>query len=91
VLRNPIDLKTDLASYYFSPHFFVLLLVTSITMGLMLKKPEGEAGASWPAIMIGLFVAFGGVLFGSLFLVATPLNTQFLKEVKAKTEIVIRV
>lgn len=29
-----------------------------------LKKPEGEAGAAWPAIMIGLFVAFGGVLFG---------------------------
>jgi SP family sugar:H+ symporter-like MFS transporter len=27
-------------------------------------KPEGEAGASWPAIVIGLFVAFGGVLYG---------------------------
>ncbi|KAH6712694.1 high-affinity glucose transporter [Leptodontidium sp. 2 PMI_412] len=33
-------------------------------MGLMLKKPEGTPGRSWPAIMIGLFVAFGGVLFG---------------------------
>lgn len=33
-------------------------------MGLALKKPEGEAGATWPAIVIGLFVAFGGVLFG---------------------------
>ncbi|KIW09604.1 hypothetical protein, variant [Verruconis gallopava] len=30
----------------------------------MLKKPEGAAGSSWPAIVIGLFVAFGGVLFG---------------------------
>ncbi|KAF2012811.1 glucose transporter-like protein [Aaosphaeria arxii CBS 175.79] len=30
----------------------------------MLKKPENEAGKSWPAIAIGLFVAFGGVLFG---------------------------
>ncbi|KAF1953137.1 high affinity glucose transporter RGT2 [Byssothecium circinans] len=30
----------------------------------MLKKPEGVPGASWPAIVIGLFVAFGGVLFG---------------------------
>jgi hypothetical protein len=30
----------------------------------MLKKPEDAVGASWPAISIGLFVAFGGVLFG---------------------------
>lgn len=27
-------------------------------------KPEHEAGAAWPAILIGAFVAFGGVLFG---------------------------
>ncbi|KAH8586394.1 high-affinity glucose transporter [Bisporella sp. PMI_857] len=33
-------------------------------MGLMLKKPEGTPGKSWPSIIIGLFVAFGGVLFG---------------------------
>jgi hypothetical protein len=33
-------------------------------MGLMLKKPEGVAGSTAPAIMVGLFVAFGGVLFG---------------------------
>jgi len=33
-------------------------------MGLSLKKPEGVPGKSWPAIIIGLFVAFGGVLFG---------------------------
>ncbi|KAF2187061.1 general substrate transporter [Zopfia rhizophila CBS 207.26] len=33
-------------------------------MGIMLKKPEGAAGSSLPAILIGLFVAFGGVLFG---------------------------
>jgi hypothetical protein len=33
-------------------------------MGLMLKKPEGSAGSALPAILIGLFVAFGGVLFG---------------------------
>lgn len=33
-------------------------------MGLMLKKPEGSAGSALPAIMVGLFVAFGGVLFG---------------------------
>lgn len=33
-------------------------------MGIMLKKPEGVAGSAWPAIVIGVFVAFGGVLFG---------------------------
>jgi len=33
-------------------------------MGLSLKKPQGVPGRSWPAIVIGLFVAFGGVLFG---------------------------
>lgn len=33
-------------------------------MGISLKKPEGVPGKSWPAIMIGMFVAFGGVLFG---------------------------
>lgn len=27
-------------------------------------KPPTEAGSSWPAIAIGAFVAFGGVLFG---------------------------
>jgi len=27
-------------------------------------KPPTEAGAAWPAVLIGLFVAFGGVLFG---------------------------
>ncbi|KAH7116246.1 glucose transporter-like protein [Dendryphion nanum] len=30
----------------------------------MLKKPDDVPGAAWPAIVIGLFVAFGGVLFG---------------------------
>ncbi|KAI4158347.1 MAG: hypothetical protein LQ342_007516 [Letrouitia transgressa] len=33
-------------------------------MGLLLKKPEHVAGSAAPAIIIGLFVAFGGVLFG---------------------------
>ncbi|KAI8950061.1 high-affinity glucose transporter RGT2 [Xylaria longipes] len=31
---------------------------------LAIQKPEHEAGKTWPAIAIGLFVAFGGVLFG---------------------------
>ncbi|KAI0857083.1 high-affinity glucose transporter RGT2 [Xylaria cubensis] len=33
-------------------------------VALALKKPDHEAGKTWPAIAIGLFVAFGGVLFG---------------------------
>ncbi|KAJ5703135.1 hypothetical protein N7488_010683 [Penicillium malachiteum] len=33
-------------------------------MGLALKRPEDAAGSATPAIIIGLFVAFGGVLFG---------------------------
>lgn len=33
-------------------------------MGLALKKPKDVPGKSWPAIVIGLFVAFGGILFG---------------------------
>ncbi|KAF2756000.1 general substrate transporter [Pseudovirgaria hyperparasitica] len=33
-------------------------------MGWALKKPEDVPGAAWPAIAIGLFVAFGGVLYG---------------------------
>jgi SP family sugar:H+ symporter-like MFS transporter len=35
-------------------------------MGLMLKSPEGTPGKSWPAILIGCFVAVGGVLYGSV-------------------------
>lgn len=31
---------------------------------LTVSKPSDEAGKAWPAIVIGLFVAFGGVLFG---------------------------
>ncbi|KAI0846955.1 hexose transporter [Daldinia vernicosa] len=29
-----------------------------------IHKPEQDAGKAWPAIVIGLFVAFGGILFG---------------------------
>ncbi|KAH6847502.1 high-affinity glucose transporter RGT2 [Chaetomium sp. MPI-CAGE-AT-0009] len=31
---------------------------------LTLSQPEKVAGKTWPAIAVGLFVAFGGVLFG---------------------------
>jgi hypothetical protein len=40
-------------------------------MGLMLKKPEGSAGSALPAILVGLFVAFGGVLFGYVLCTST--------------------
>ena len=33
-------------------------------MGILLKRPDNVAGSAAPAILIGLFVAFGGVLFG---------------------------
>lgn len=42
---------------------------------LALAVPKGEAGESWPAIAVGVFVAFGGVLFGyDLELSSTPQN-----------------
>lgn len=31
---------------------------------LSLAGPSDEAGKAWPAIGVGLFAAFGGVLFG---------------------------
>ncbi|KAH9815685.1 Major facilitator superfamily sugar transporter [Teratosphaeria destructans] len=33
-------------------------------MGLSVHPPPGTPGAAWPAILVGMFVAFGGVLFG---------------------------
>ncbi|KAK3074127.1 Plasma membrane low glucose sensor [Teratosphaeriaceae sp. CCFEE 6253] len=33
-------------------------------MPLVIKPPAGTPGKAWPAIAVGLFVAFGGVLFG---------------------------
>jgi hypothetical protein len=37
---------------------------TSNIMGFLLKPPPDTPGKAWPAIVIGLFVAFGGVLYG---------------------------
>lgn len=33
-------------------------------MGFLFTKPEGVPGSALPAILIGLFVSFGGILFG---------------------------
>ncbi|KAI0474311.1 high-affinity glucose transporter RGT2 [Xylaria cf. heliscus] len=33
-------------------------------VSLAIQKPDNQAGKTWPALAIGLFVAFGGVLFG---------------------------
>lgn len=38
--------------------------LTRNSMKGILHKPADEAGAAAPAIMIGLFVAFGGILYG---------------------------
>ncbi|KAK4151366.1 high-affinity glucose transporter RGT2 [Chaetomidium leptoderma] len=35
-----------------------------VLKSLSLSKPETVAGKTWPSIAVGLFVAFGGVLFG---------------------------
>lgn len=42
----------------------------------MLKKPEATAGKSWPAIAVGMFVAFGGILFG--YVISIQLSTLVL-------------
>lgn len=33
-------------------------------MGFMIKKPDDVAGSPVPALLVGLFISFGGVLFG---------------------------
>jgi len=38
-------------------------------MGIMLKKPDHVAGSAAPAIIVGLFVAFGGILFGFVIII----------------------
>lgn len=37
---------------------------TATMAKLSIAKPRDEAGKAWPAICVGAFVAFGGVLFG---------------------------
>lgn len=49
--------------YVYLAQFTYLELHLDI-MGIMLKPPPDVPGKAWPAIVIGLFVAFGGVLFG---------------------------
>lgn len=48
-------------------------------MGFMIKKPADESGSAGFAIIIGLFVAFGGLLFGydeSLLFTGCHLTTR---------------
>lgn len=35
-----------------------------LTGKVSLPRPRDEPGKAWPAIAVGFFVAFGGVLFG---------------------------
>jgi uncharacterized membrane protein YjfL (UPF0719 family) len=49
-------------------------------MGLILKKPEGVAGSTAPAIIVGLFVAFGGVLFGYAALLSSSAQDALLTQ-----------
>lgn len=41
-------------------------------MGFALKKPDEAVGSGVPAIIIGLFVAFGGILFG--YVLVSPIG-----------------
>jgi hypothetical protein len=33
-------------------------------MRFAIQKPADTVGATWPAVLTGLFIAFGGFLFG---------------------------
>lgn len=35
-----------------------------VLKSLSLSRPDDVAGKAWPAFVVGMFVAFGGVLFG---------------------------
>jgi hypothetical protein len=43
---------------------------------LALSGPKEEAGKTWPAILVGLFVAFGGVLFGCVFTILSVIKSH---------------
>jgi hypothetical protein len=45
-------------------HIPILISISNIKMGLMIKKPDDVVGSAAPAIIIGVFVAFGGILVG---------------------------
>lgn len=57
----PLEITDKLATEHpgsTTPAFFAM----AIAMGW--QKPDNVAGSSAPAIMVGLFVASGGLLFG---------------------------
>jgi len=48
-------------------------------MGFLgLNKPPQEAGAAWPAILVGAFAAFGGVLYVARTFVSHVLRKDVL-------------
>jgi hypothetical protein len=67
------DLHGELISGPFTPHVFLYYSPKYppvpdtdpfFTMGIMIRPPQDAPGSATPAILIGLFVAFGGILFG---------------------------
>jgi hypothetical protein len=58
--------QTGFLNVYQTPPFTALVgpQISRFIMGVMLKKPADAPGSATPAIVIGMFVAFGGVLFG---------------------------
>jgi hypothetical protein len=58
---NSLDSRDRLGDYHYRN---IVPQHITFTMAIPLPKPDREAGKTWPAIAIGFFVAFGGVLFG---------------------------
>lgn len=55
----------------------------SAIMGIAIQKPRDEPGAAWPAILVGLFAAFAGILYAKLMLVDYSLHDHTLTEMVA--------
>jgi hypothetical protein len=60
--------KHHFLNYFFFPPNSGSVGFITFNMGLTgkvsLPRPRDEPGKAWPAIAVGFFVAFGGVLFG---------------------------
>lgn len=75
--------------YYSTQSHSLLLTKTFATMGFMLKAPAGTPGSAAPAIMIGLFVAFGGVLFGYVTTLSVSQNNLLTSTVMIPVPLVV--
>lgn len=56
-------------------------------MGFLFNKPADAAGSAAPAIIIGLFVAFGGLLFGYVLILYQQSLQHVLMDVSDMTPV----